>query len=304
MKQKTKSTLTITALLVTLGFSPQAFGVVYFRADFNDSTAITEETGLVANATIANLNAGTQVGAWAFTGAADASIPRGAIVSNPSNTDNAFVFDQGISGGDDRRAAGLFASTVDIASGDFLRFEFDIFATRQGAPDNGRQVRLALTNSTGLAGGGRAYVLIFNQSAGGDSKEFRWLDVDNNQVSISSQADVGFLNAAVDNYQTWDWADGGGNSTRVRIDVLGQTTVAASGGALVSIDWNGDGTWDTFNSPIGGRDAGVTSIDRFELFYSGTNAKGAFIDNIIAVPEPSVALLGAFGLLGLLHRRR
>ena len=58
MKQKTKSTLTITALLVTLGFSPQAFGVVYFRADFNDSTAITEETGLVANATIANLNAG------------------------------------------------------------------------------------------------------------------------------------------------------------------------------------------------------------------------------------------------------
>ena len=302
MKRTAKPALATTVLLATLGFSPHAFGVVYFQADFNDSTAVDANSGLVANATIANLNAGTQAGSWAFTGAAASTIERGAIVSNPSNTDNAFVFDQGISGGDDRRAQGLFTQTVDIASGDFLRFEFDIFATRQGAPDNGRQIRIALTDSTGLVGGGRAYVLIFNQSAGGSDKEFRWLSTTNTQPSISTQADVGFQNAAVDNYQTWDWADG--NATRVRIDVLGQTTVAAPGGALVSIDWNGDGTWDTFNEPIGARDAGVTSIDRFELFYSGTNAKGAYIDKIIAIPEPSAALLGALGLLGLLRRRR
>ena len=301
MKRKTKSAITTTALLVTLGFSPHAFGVVYFQADFNDSTAVDAGSGLIDNADINNLNAGTQVGSWAFTGG-NLSEPRGAIVSNPSNTDNAFVFDTGISGGDNRRATGLFSQTVDIASGNALRFEFDIFATRQGAPDNGRQVRLALTDSGGTSGGSRAYLLIFNQSAGGDDKEFRWLSTSNDQFSITSQADVGFQNAAVDNYQTWPWA--GGNPTRVRIDVLGQTTVAEPGGAQVSVDWNGNGTWDTFNEPIGARDAGVTSIDRFELFYSGSNAKGAYIDNIIAIPEPSVALLGALGLLGLLRSRR
>ena len=301
MKRKTKPALAATALLASLAFSTHASGVVYFQADFNNSTAIDATTGLVPNATITNLNAGTQAGSWAFTGG-NLSDPRGAIVSNPSNTQNAFVFDQGISGGDNRRATGLFTSTVDLSSGDTLRFEFDIFASRQGAPDNGRQVRLALTDSGGTAGGSRAYLLIFNQSAGGDDKEFRWLSTTNDQFSISSRADVGFQNAAVDNYQTWDWADG--NPSRVRIDVLGQTTVASPGGALVSIDWNGNGTWDTFNEPIGARDAGVASIDRFELFYSGSNFKGAYIDNIIAIPEPAAALLGALGLLGLLRRRR
>lgn len=302
MKQKTKTTLATTALLVTLGLSNNAFGVAYFLADFNNSTAVDANTGLVANADINNLNAGTQAGSWSFTGAAGSSIPRGAIVSNPSGTDNAFVFDSVISGGEDRRATGLFTQTVNIAGGDLLRFEFDIFATRQGGSDADRQVRLALTDSNGLAGGSRAYLLIFNQSAGGDAKEFRWLSTTNDQFSISSQTGVGFQNAAVDNYQTWDWASG--TPTRVRIDVLGQTTVAATGGALVSIDWNGNGTWDTFNEPIGARDAGVESIDRFELFYSGSNAKGAYIDNIVAIPEPSVGLLGALGLLGLFRRRR
>ena len=302
MKRKTKPTLATTAFLAVLGFSPHAFGVVYFQADFNDSTAVDADSGLVANATIANLNAGTQVGSWAFTGTADSSIARGAIVSNPSNTDNAFVFDDVISGGSDRRATGLFSQTVDIANGDFLRFEFDIFATRQGGSDNSRQVRLALTSSGGTVADSRAYILVFNESVGGDAKAFQWLSSSNALVSISSQAGVGFQNAAVDNYQTWSWADG--NPTRVRIDVLGQTTVTDPGGAFVSVDWNGDGTWDIFDSPIGARDAGVTSIDRFELFYTGTNAKGAYIDNIIAIPESSAALLGALGILGLLRRRR
>jgi hypothetical protein len=301
IKRKTKPTLATTALLATLGFAPTAFGVVYFQADFNDSTAVDSNTGLVANATIANLNAGTQVGSWEFTGG-NLSDPRGAIVSNPANTDNAFVFDQGISGGDNRRATGLFNQTVNIADGDFLRFEFDIFATRQGVVADNRQIRLALTDSGGTSSNSRAYVLIFDQSAGGSDKSFRWINTTNGWPTITTQENVGFLNAAVDNYQTWSWADG--NPIRVRIDVLGQTTVAEPGGAMVSVDWDGNGTWDILNSPIGARDAGVTSIDRFELFYNGTNAKGAYIDNIIAVPEPGVAGLAALAIAGLFIRRR
>lgn len=282
MKQTTKSALATTALLATLGFSTDAFGVVYFQADFNDSTAVDGGSGLVANADLANLNAGTQAGSWVFTGDAAASTSRGAIVSNPDNTDNAFVFDQGISGGDDRRATGLFTQAVDIANGDSLSFEFDIFPSRQGSTGE-RQIRLALTDSSGTTGGSRAYLLILNLSASGNSKEFRWLATSNEQFEIATQEGVGFLNAAVDNYQTWSWAEG--SPIRVRIDVLGQATITTPGRARVFIDWNGDGEWDTEDFSIGGRDVGVTSIDRFELFYSGWNRRGAFIDNIRAVSE-------------------
>ena len=284
MKRKTIPARATTALFATLGFVTSAFGEVYFKADFNDSTAVDDDSGLVANATLENLNAGTEVGSWAFTGG-NLSDPRGAIVSNPDNNDNAFVFDDGISGGPNRRATGLFTQPVNIGSGDALRFEFDIFPTRQGNTDQGRQVRLALTDSGGTVGGSRAYLLIFNMSAGGASKEFRWLSSGNDQNSISIQEGVGFQNAAVDNYQDWDWAEG--KPIRVRIDVLGLATITTPGRARVWIDWNGDGTWDTEDFPIGGRDVGVTSIDRFELFYSGfeTTPKGIYIDNISAIAE-------------------
>lgn len=284
MKQNTKSSFATNALLASLIFAGNAFGEIYFKADFNDSTAADDENGLEANADIDNLNAGTEVGSWTFTGAAAPSIARGAIVSNPDNSDNAFVFDDGISGGLNRRAAGLFSQPVNIANGDSLNFEFEIFPTRQGASGN-RQVRIALTDSSGLSGGGRAYLLILNLSAPGASKEFLWLSSGNDQLSIATQEDIGFQNAAADNYLTWDWADG--NPIRVRINVLGLPTITTPGRGLVSIDWNNDGTWDTENFPIGGRDVGVTSIDRFELFYSGfeTTPKGAYFDNIVATVE-------------------
>ncbi len=284
MRRKTKSVLATTALLASLGFAAHTFGETVFQADFNASTAVDEESGLVANADLDNLNAGTAVGSWAFTGAADPSIPRGAIVSNPDRSENAFVFDDGISGATPRRATGLFSQPVNIDNGDTLRFEFDIFPTRQGAEGN-RQVRLALTDSEGTTGGSRAYLLIFNMSAQGADKEFLWLSSGNDQNSISIQEGVGFQNADVDNYQTWDWADG--NPIRVRIDVLGMATITTPGRALVSIDWNGDGTWETEDFPIGGRDVGVTLIDRFELFYSGfeSTPKGAYLDNIIATAD-------------------
>ena len=286
MKRMTKPTRAATALFSSLFLATHAFGEIVFQADFNDSTRAVEEDGaLVPNADLANLNAGTQVGSWSFTGAAAASIPRGAIVSNPDNTDNAFVFDDGISGGVNRRVTGLFSQPVNIDNGDTLRFEFDIFSTRQGNPDQGRQIRLALTDSGGTQGGSRAYLLIFNQSAGGSDKEFRWLSSGNDQNSISIEEGVGFQNATVDNYRTWAWADG--TPTRVRIDVLGLATITTPGRARVYIDWDGDGTWEVEDFPIGGRDVGVTSIDRFELFYSGfeSTPKGAYFDNFMATAE-------------------
>ena len=286
MKRKTIPARATTALLTSLFFATHAFGEVVFQADFNASTPAVEEDGvLIANADLDNLNAGTQVGSWAFTGAAAQSIPRGAIVSNPDNTDNAFVFDDGLAGGVNRRATGLFSQPVNIAAGDTLSFEFDIFSTRQGNPDQGRQIRLVFTDSAGTVGGSRAYLLIFNQSAGGAAKEFRWLNSGNDQFSISTQEGVSFLNAAAGNYQTWAWADG--KPTRVRIDIRGQATITTPGRARVYIDWDSDGTWEVADFPIGGRDVGVESIDRFELFYSGfdTTPRGAYLDNIIATAQ-------------------
>jgi hypothetical protein len=60
-------------------------------------------------------------------------------------------------------------------------------------------------------------------------------------------------------------------------------------------------------------DSNVTLTDdtlfRFTFSDSGGAAGPAFVDNIVissvtAIPEPSVALLGGFGLLALLRRRR
>jgi len=284
----------------------QSSPIPIFHADFNASTpadAAGSPAGIEANADVANLNAGTSIGSWALSGAGGGN--PGGIVSNPAGTDNAFVFDNRVSAGAPNRITGLFDQSVDIAAGDTLSFQFEIFPTRQGNPEDGRQVRLALTDSGGTSSGSRAYVLILNESAGGPDKEFLFLDSSNSANSISLQTGVGFQNPAPGNYQEWGWADG--NPISVVIDVLGQAS--SDGGALVSIDWNSDGNFEVSNFPINPRDVGVQNIDRFEFFYNNNTASGAYVDNIhvsfVPIPEPTtLAMCSLFGLALVIRRIR
>ena len=281
--------------------------VIVFDADFNAST----ETGATVtdNASVANLNAGTSVGSWALSGSGGGN--PGAIIDNVAagtGTDNALAFDNGISGATNDRVTGLFTETVDLSAGHTLSFEFDMYASRQG---NGRQVRLALQDSNGSSG--NAYVMVFQLNP---SKTFRWLNTSNGQTVVSTSTGVndGFKNAADGNYLSWSEGVGIG----VKIDVSGMTTLSDTGGgppttgAKISIDWDNDGVFDAGDGDIvdvdmGPRLGGVTSIDRFELFYGGSGGnRGAYYDNFTAdktIPEPASFALIALGGLMLVRRR-
>ena len=72
--------------------------------------------------------------------------------------------------------------------------------------------------------------------------------------------------------------------------------------ATFLFDLGNDGTYDpalTFTR--NGADNGFTASNS-QLFLGGGN--GLIFDNINVVPEPSAALLGALGVVGLLRRRR
>ncbi|MEN1680570.1 MAG: hypothetical protein AAGJ46_13355 [Planctomycetota bacterium] len=281
------------SLIAALGCAPLAFGGVVFQADFENSTPV--DGAVTANADVANLAAGTQVGSWALSGAG--GNPPGAIIDNAAGDNNAFVVDQGISGGGNNRITGLFTERVDLALGNELTFEFDLYASRQGG---GREVRLALTDSGGTVAGDRAYVLIFGLD---NTKNFNGLNTSNAQPVLASTTgpNTGFTNASDGSYLSWN----SGTTIGVKIDVSGITTLSDDGngppaiGAKLSVDWAGDGSFtEVANGDVelldfGPRDGGVTGIDRFEIFYSGGTPRGAYVDNIVAtlnpIPEPASA---------------
>ena len=296
----------IFGLLVIWVNLPVMAGTIVFDADFNAST----ETGptVTDNASVSNLDAGTAIGSWALSGSGGGN--PGAIIDNVAGgtgSDNAFVFDLGISGSSSDRATGLLSETVDLSAGDSLSFEFDIYASRQGS---GRQVRLSLQDSNG-AGGGNAYVIPFQINSGASGKTFRWLNTSNGQTVAASSNGVnnGFANASDGNYLSWSTGIGIG----VKIDVSGMTTLSDTGGgppttgATISIDWDNDGVFDAGDGDvvgvdIGPRTGGISSIDRFELFYGGSSGnRGAYFDNFLAeksvIPEPASLALVGLGLL-------
>lgn len=292
------------ALLAAAGLvTCTSLATTIFEADFNAST----ETGptVTNNASVSNLNAGTAVGTWSLTGPGGQD--PGAIVDNVpggAGTDNAFVFDSGLSGGFGNQVLGLFSQTVDLADNEILKLDFDIYASRAGA---NKEVRLALKNANGT----NAYVLIFDHSG---NNRFRWINTSNGATTITSEGPVngGFTNASDGSYLSWS----SGTTIGVSIEIAGPTlsdtgSGPATTGGKVSIDWDNDGVIeaadnDVANIDIGPRVGGINSIDRFSLFYggSGTGAKGAYFDNFVAtvVPEPGTLLLLVFG--GLALRRR
>lgn len=67
----------------------------------------------------------------------------------------------------------------------------------------------------------------------------------------------------------------------------------------------GDGTTSVTSAAITGYHLPATTNPNFEtLTIDNASGAGLVVDNIAIIPEPTVALLGTFGLLGLLRRRR
>lgn len=264
--------------LLCLTFTTTCEAVVVFDADFNGSTAVTGSVS--ANADAVNLNAGTTVGTWTTSGAGNP----GAIISDGSGN-NAFVFDNVVSGDASNRARGGFSSSVDLAGGTGLTLDFDIRASRQGGTD--RQIRLSLDDASNTKG----YVLIFRengQSGGQNTKSFSWLTTDNTQTVVTTNVggpNTGFNNPGVDNYSP-------DSTIGVTLEVIGQSTLSDPGsdppatGAFLTLDWDNDGMieasdGDLSSIPIGPRTGDVTELSSLELFYGGSGSRGAYLDNFM-----------------------
>jgi hypothetical protein len=136
-------------------------------------------------------------------------------------------------------------------------------------------------------------------------------------ISLEGLVDYGFDHSA---------RNRGTDTMKVLITYLGSDGVFGGGNDVVVVDTNfsserlGDRTTENVWAPIAVNDAFTSVAGGVYRFSFGavstapnTNtdsplSEGNFIDNIVfginAVPEPSSALLGAFGALALLRRRR
>ena len=105
----------------------------------------------------------------------------------------------------------------------------------------------------------------------------------------------------------------GTDELRVLITYLGADNMIGGGDDEVKVDTNffdGNTAWGVYSV----NDAFVSQLNGFYRFSFGAvssspdNTQGNFLDNVAfgvnVVPEPSTALLGAFGALALLRRRR
>lgn len=312
----------------TLLLMPAAQSATIFLADFEGSTAVTGTTGTAlvaanANATISNLNAGTPVGSWVQSNGTGTP---GAIVDNSATapTNKALAFDSVVAGAVfNNRIRGNFTNAVDLANGDGVKLTLGLYAGRQGNELN-RQVRFSLDDGQAAdLSAVKAYTVAFETN---NQKLFRYVDTANATTTFATITDNtvgdGFNNPAFHDYLGTAAQPTQTNHSMilVTLEILAgpdNTTVAGTSGALMSIDWNGNGITDVadgdvFQVAIGPRTAGVTSINSFELFYgsSGTTARGAYVDNILVdhtvnIPEPAtVALAGLVGLCIAMARQR
>ena len=301
------------ALTLAVGSSSVFAGTVIFEANFDGSTAqtATDESGnLLTNASVANLTAGTQTGTWSLSEGEP-----GAIVSNATGDNNAFVLDSKISQPDNasyngHKARGHFTETIDLTAGEGLILEFDFYATRQHS-SNGRFVHVSFDGNDGSTNDAKAYTLAVKES---NKKKLNYLDTNGDKIQIGqSEESNNFKKPAPDSYLSWE----SGVASKFKVEILPGVSVADSTtGALLTVDWDGDGLieaadGDVENVAMGASAAGVLDLQSFELhFDSNANpgARGAFFDNIVAtkvIPEPaSLALLGLGGLMMSLRRKR
>ncbi len=253
--------LTVAALTGSIAAGAQT---VVFEADFDAAAAAGGS--VTANATAANLNAGTAVGSWSLPGA----VP-GAVISD-GDSDHAFVFDKATSGSSSNEAAAVFSRAVDLYGGEALKVEMDLYAVRQSG---GQLVRLSLDDADGR----EAYEFVFQMN--NDKSLYAVNASGQSVVNVVNGTGVnnGYKNPAVDGYLNW-----GATMIHVTLEVSSQTTQAGNYGARLSIDWNGDGDCDDsgelLETDIGPRTSGVTEISALRIANDDSVNGGAWIDNI------------------------
>jgi hypothetical protein len=233
-----------------------------FLADFDASTEISGSVD--ANATAANLDAGTSVGSWYLP-----YLAPGAIISD-GGANNAFMFDQELSVYSDNTVYALFDRSVDLMDGADLVVEMDLYAARQ---NSSKLVEFSLDD----AAGNSAYTFVFGMPI---TKEFYTVNSSGQTTGLTANGtgvNNGYKNPAVDGYQSW-----GSTMIHVKAEITGQPTQAGNRGATLSIDWNGDGDYDDagelVEAHVGPRTSGVTTISSLRI--SNPVNGGAWIDNL------------------------
>ena len=258
--------LLITGMMV-LHASAQT---VVFDADFNASAPVSGAVS--ANASAANLNAGTAVGSWFLP-----DVNPGAVISD-GGTENAFMFDRAASGSDSNTVTAVFSRSVDLAGGEELVLEMDLYAARQA---NGQRIYFVLED----AEGNRAYECAFRMN---NNKDFFTVNSSGQTTGSTvngTGVNNGFLNPAVDGYLSW-----GVTMVHVKIEVSSQPTQAGNHGARLSIDWNGDGDFldsgELVAADFGARASGVSEISALRLANITAVGGGAWIDNLSVTARP------------------
>lgn len=243
---------------------------VVFEADFDASAEVSDT--VTANASESNLDSGTSVGSWELPG-----VNPGAIISD-GGTDNAFVFDKATSGSSSNSANAVFSRAVDLAGGEALTVEMDLYAVRQSG---GQRVEFSLDD----ADGNSAYTFVFRMN---NNKDFYTLNASGQITGVSANGtgvNNGFKNPAVDGYLDW-----GATMVHVKIDVSSQPSQAGNRGARLSLDWNGDGdyadTGELMEIDFGARSSGVTEISALRIANDVSVNGGAWIDNLQVAAKP------------------
>lgn len=243
---------------------------VVFAADFDASTAISGSVS--ANASEANLNAGTAVGSWALP-----DVNPGALISD-GGSNNALMFDRVTSGSISNTVNAVFSRGVDLAGGEALVLEMDLYAARQA---NGQRIYFMLED----AAGNRAYECSFRMN---NNKDFFTVNSSGQITGATvngTGVNNGFKNPAVDGYLNW-----GATMIRVKIEVGSQPSQAGNRGATLSIDWNGDGDFldggELVDADFGARSSGVSEIGTLRLANDPSVSGGAWIDNISVTAKP------------------